>query len=207
MRVTKGGYEAGYKGASLLWGEEPGSLVQQLMRLPQASGLDQILDLGAGEGKNSAYFVRSGATVTAVEISHAAYQNGMRRWPEELQQVKWLGCDVRDFDFPQQYQVVLLYGICHCLENAAEVESLIEKAQGATELGGYHLFCAFDDGEHDMSAHPEFQPLLLPHEWYVERYRGWEHLVCQTDRLCETHPHNNIPHFHSLTRILAKRVM
>jgi hypothetical protein len=65
--------------------------------------------------------------------------------------------------------------------------------------------CAFNSRSQDLRAHPGFRPTLLDHASYERAFCGWN-LIESSDRdLVERHPHNDIEHSHSLTRILAQR--
>lgn len=71
--------------------------------------------------------------------------------------------------------------------------------------GAYNVICAFNVRRQELDAHPGFSPTLLSHEDYLAAYASWD-LVKESDSdLTETHPHNNLEHTHSMTRILARK--
>lgn len=200
-----GGYDDGYESTKCFWGTDPGSMVKWLcVFLGSVDGLS-ILDLGCGEGKNAAYLARRGAKVTAVDISFAALGNARDAWcPEEYEAVAWHCSDVRQFDFHQSsYDVVIMYGLLHCLATQEEIAHLVAKARLATRQGGHNILCSFNNRHQDLSGHPGFSPTLLPHSLYLNMYSGWNLLVATDEDLRESHTHNNIPHVHSLTRLVA----
>jgi tellurite methyltransferase len=195
-----GGYEEGYEGSSCLWGGEPGNLVRQLLEHTSVAGRE-VLDLGAGEGKNAYFLADRGAEVTAVELSAPAIENGQRRFGESAS-VKWVRSDVADFPLePKAAEIIVCYGLLHCLD---DISSEVRRFQGGTKPGGWHVICAFNDRFQDLSAHPGFRPTLLPHVAYLALYAGWEIVAASDLDLTETHPHNGITHTHSMTRILAR---
>lgn len=202
-----GGYDDGYSVCKCFWGQDPGSQLEWLAeQLPTLSGL-RILDLGCGEGKNAIYCARLGAQVTAIDVSEKALRNAKNNWPAtDYGKVKWIVQDAQLFDFRDgQYDIIIMYGLCHCLSEIGAVEGLLRRAQANTVRGGYNVLCAFNNRKHDLSAHSGFSPLLLPHEFYENLYSSWELLAISDADLFETHPHNNIPHFHSLTRAVTRR--
>lgn len=202
-----GGYDDGYSACPCFWGREPGSHVKQLTdMLPNLSGL-KVLDLGCGEGKNAVHCARLGAQVTAVDVSRHAINNARGIWPtDDYERIRWLVRDVEAFDFADgPFDVIIMYGLCHCLSGRDTVEGLVRDVQASTAKGGYNVLCAFNARSHDLSAHPGFSPLLLQHDFYTELYSSWHLLAVSDADLFETHPHNNIPHFHSLTRMIACR--
>lgn len=200
-----GGYDNGYKSCACFWGKEPGSMVKCLFRhIGNVSGLC-VLDAGCGEGKNAAYLAEGGASVRAIDVSELALANAHRVWGTTAR-VTWEQADIRCTSFQDEiYDIVIAYGVAHCLSTPQEIESTLRKLQKATKVGGYHAFCSFNRRAQDLSAHPGLTPCLVPHEFYLSLYSQWSLLVATDDDLVEVHPHNDIKHTHSLTRILARK--
>lgn len=201
-----GGYDFGYRNCDCFWGEEPGRLVVMLGEALGDFADLEVLDAGCGEGKNAVYIASLGGTVKAVDISAAALHNGKGRWGS-TRGIDWIVGDIRDGATPTgPYDVVVAYGLLHCLPTPGDVADVIGWLQRATRPGGYNVLCTFNDRGHDLRGHPQgFRPTLLPHAWYVDRYRGWEMIAASDEDLSEQHPPLGIPHVHSMTRILARR--
>lgn len=198
-----GGYEAEYAACDCFWGVEPGTFVRKLASLVKNfSGL-KVLDVGCGEGKNAAFLAGLGAEVTGMDISERALQHAKR--DHGTQSVKWVCADVSTQHFPEEYfDVIVAYGFFHCLSSADELHKVQLALSKATKKGGYHVVCSFNDRKHDLAAHPGFSPCLVPHDFYVRLYQDWIVEAASDDLLYEIHPHNLIPHHHSLTRLLAR---
>lgn len=200
---TTGGYDDGYEAVTGFWGTAPGSLVKEFLTSNNAAGL-RVLDIGAGEGKNAAAFARAGAIVEAVECSESAIRNGRKLFPSDP--ISWFHCDVLEMEYPKEsIDVIVSYGLTHCLPSETSARKLVAELQAALVSGGTFILVSFNSGSHDLSAHPGFRPLLLDHTWFVERFDGWHFESLSDSILFETHPHNNIPHHHSLTRLTAKK--
>jgi tellurite methyltransferase len=202
MTRCTGGYDDGYLSCSCFWGRSPGSLVtNHLQQIGTAKGL-KVLDLGCGEGKNANAYAEAGAHVTAVDCSIHAIENGLRAF--STADIDWIQSDahsyLREADL---FDVIIMYGLLHCLSSETEVVTLIDRALNKTRKGGTHIIAVFNNGPHDLSAHPGFKPLLLPHEFYVACYSDCQITSAVSSILKETHPHNEIEHFHSLTRLIA----
>lgn len=202
----RGGYDNGYEACPCFWGTKPGSLISLLEKHISKWNDLRILDLGCGEGKNAIHLARLGATVQAIDISNQAISNAQQAWRDK-ELVMWQVCDIRHLDFGNnQYDIVVLYGLLHCLTEQNEITQMVEQLQKATKSGGYHVVCAFNDRSQDLSAHPNFLPTLLSHDFYLNLYNNWE-ILYDTDRdLKESHPNNNIEHVHSMTRLISHKV-
>ena len=201
-----GGYEDGYRACPCFWGDMPGSLVARLVQEVRPSVRGRALDLGAGEGKNASYLAGAGYEVLAVELSEKAIRNGRRHF-RDLARLTWHHGDALSMRFPDHsFDFVVMYGLLHCLASREQVCRLVQHLQRATNPGGWHALVAFNNRSQDLTAHPGFVPLLLPHSFYQALYAGWRFDTVSDTDLCETHPHNGIPHTHSMTRILAQRV-
>src|SRR6266566_9555985 len=136
MRAPKfDGYDDGYRAVPCFWGRDAGSMVAiYLCQHPKGLGA-RVLDLGCGEGKNSAAFSRAGYTVDAVDCSTIALANGRRAFAES--HINWCEADVRDMVFANdRYDVIVAYGLFHCLSSISEIALVIRQLQKVTRPGG-----------------------------------------------------------------------
>ncbi len=198
------GYDEGYLKCQCFWGRAPGSLVRQyLSQSPSVEGF-RILDLGCGEGKNALAFAKAGAEITAVDSSEAALNNGQREMAHDS--IKWVNCDAETYlKSCDTFDIVIMYGLLHCLASTKQISALVDRALRKTRKGGYHFVVTFNDGPQDFRAHPGFFPTLAPHSYYLNLYRHQRILFEEDDLIQETHPHNAIPHHHSLTRLIVRK--
>lgn len=198
-----GGYDEGYRAITGFWGTSPSSVVVDFLSKNNVANL-RILDAGAGEGKNAAAFARLGAVVEAIECSAAAIKNGRLLFSQE--KIDWLHADITAVHIlAESYDVVVCYGLVHCMSSEKAALDLLAKTMAGVRRGGVFILASFNAGTHDLSAHPGFRPLLLPHQWFLDVFTGWHTDIATDSILFETHPHNQIPHHHSLTRILARK--
>jgi tellurite methyltransferase len=204
-KTMDGGYDIGYKSCACFWGREPGSMVKHLVHhIGNVSRLC-VLDAGCGEGKNATYLAERGALVRAIDVSELALSNAERAWRNAVN-VTWEQADIRSVPLQAEtYDIVVAYGLANCLPCHQDVESTLAKLQSATKVGGYHVFCSFNNRAQDLSAHPGLVPCLVQHEFFLSLYSQWSILIATDDDLEEVHPHNNIKHTHSLTRLLAQK--
>lgn len=187
-----------------MWGIEPASLIKRVLASREVSRTAKVLDLGCGEGKNAAALAGRGCDVIAVDCSAAALRNGQNAFAGVP--IRWVQDDVINFDCGRErYDLVIAYGLFHCLESVDQVASLIARMKVGTRSGGLNVVCSFNDRSHDLSAHPGMKPLLLAHPWYMAQYEDWEIELGTDSDLHESHPHNRILHHHSLTRLLVRK--
>jgi tellurite methyltransferase len=204
LNIYDGGYDDGYRACPCFWGIKTGSLITKFLEENSVEN-NRILDAGCGEGKNAVALADLGADVTALDCSEVALKNAQSAFGNNS--VHWHCTDVRNLDSPvEPYDVVVAYGLLHCMKSADEIASVVLRLQELTAVEGWNIICAFNDREHDLSAHPGFDPCLIPHSTYLSLYEGWELTFSSDEDLHETHPHNNIPHVHSMTRFIAKKV-
>ena len=200
----EGPYDEGYRKCDCFWGREPGSLIGRLLDEEKNVENWQVLDVGCGEGKNAHALAMRGCHVIAVDASRLALESARKAWSTDG--IDWRREDVRDSVWPDSYfDLIVAYGVLHCLRNAGEIANTVAALKRACRPAGYHLLCAFNDRQQDLSAHPGFSPCLLSHQSYIFLYRDWTILYCSDEDLREVHPHNGIPHSHSLTRLIARR--
>lgn len=204
--MINGGYEEGYSQCSCFWGTAPGSLIKILAELIEDFSNLNVLDAGCGEGKNAIYLASRGATVLAADISAAAINNGKRYFPS-YESVTWKVVDISDLSLPDHtFDIVIAYGLLHCLSSEHQVARVIARLQNATKKGGFHVICCFNSRYQDLRAHPGFNPILLPHQRIIDYYQNWELIYSNDSDLIERHPHNQIEHCHSMTRLITRRI-
>jgi SAM-dependent methyltransferase len=203
MKVVDGGYDDGYSACPCFWGSSPGSLVKVFLDNNHSLAGRAVLDLGCGEGKNANAFALAGASVDAVDCSELAISNGKRAFSNS--NINWILANaVEHLEACRCYDLVVMYGLLHCLSSARAVSDVIALALRKTFLGGSHIVVAFNDGPHDLSGHPNFHPTLVSHAFYCDQYKRQTVLSESDSILHETHPHNSIAHFHSISRLVAR---
>lgn len=203
--MKDGGYDIGYKKSKNFWGTKPGSLVLQLEKIVENFNGKRVLDLGCGEGKNSFYLAGKGCTVEAYDVSEYSISNAANLFGEN-KNVIIEQRDVLDLEIlEEKYDIIIAYGLFHCFENFGQVENVILKCLNGLKKGGFFILCAFNSRKQDLSAHENFNPILLTHEQYLSFFKE-NNVIFNTDEdLFETHPHNNIPHSHSMTRLIINK--
>jgi SAM-dependent methyltransferase len=205
--MADGGYDEGYLNSPCFWGHDPAAMVEEACALIRPASERLAIDLGCGEGKNAAAMAAAGFKVLAIDKSEAAVRNAITNHDADC--ITWLVSDLLAVCGPwERFQLAIATGSFHCLDTMAQVAQAIATLQRLTCGGGINVLYAFNDGPHDFGGHSaSFRPLLLPHDWYLSQYAsGWEVLRQSNLSQDDMHPHNNVPHHHSITRILARKL-
>lgn len=202
--MRDGGYGEGYEKCECFWGRAPAGYVSEALSLLGTGKGRFALDLGCGEGKNSAAMAAAGFHVTAIDKSHAAIANAKAAFGDSA--INWMVGDLLALQSHERtYDLVIATGSLHCLASVDEVNAAIGKMQAFTKPGGLNVLYAFDDGPHDLRGHSAgFAPILVSYAHYVRAYRNWEIIRSSSVVQPDVHPHNQIEHYHSITRLLAK---
>jgi 2-polyprenyl-3-methyl-5-hydroxy-6-metoxy-1,4-benzoquinol methylase len=199
-------YDEGYKVCPCFWGIGPAKLVRAVTSYFPTLEKVRVLDIGCGEGKNAYYLASLGAQVRGLDVSQLAIKHARALWPP-LPNLSWEVSDILQFGLSNlSYDVILATGPLHCLKDRTEIETVINRMKVATKQNGFNVISVFNNRFQDLSGHSSsFTPCLLSHEFYVGHYQGWD-IIHQSDSdLEDIHPHNNIPHRHSITRIMARQ--
>ena len=106
----------------------------------------KVLDLGAGEGKNSVFLATKGAEVVAVDTSAIALSRFDLQ--PDYESVKFkinpICQDVRLLDYdPNTFNVVVAYGIFHTFDNIDQIYDLVEKIWCWREKNVYLIMVTF----------------------------------------------------------------
>lgn len=205
MLKGKGQYDLEYAACSCFWGTKPGKFVKDITELISNGN---VLDLGAGEGKNTIYLAEKGFKVTAVEVSLHAVNNFNKRIAELDEQTKELikieKEDVLIFKTEEQYDLVIAYGLLHCLPSLTDASELVGKIKRWTRSGGLIVIVSFNDQIGVPEVQDYLEPTLLPINFLRDEFKDFQILRIENDIITETHPTSLIEHKHSLTRILVK---
>lgn len=202
-----GQYDSEYQNCSCFWGTSPGKYVELLLKYLKKG---TVLDLGAGEGKNSIFIAQQGMTVTAVDCSVPGLKNFKKRLDEMPLDIKnrisIINSDVKQYDPSQKFDAVIAYGLLHCLPSQNDIDALITKMKSWTIDGGYNVVVSFTPHIPVPESQNYLKPTFVIPRKLLSAYEDWRILHFEEDTITETHPTTNQSHSHSLCRLLAQRV-
>lgn len=206
MTKGLGQYDLEYRKCSCFWGIEPSKYVRML---PQNLAAGRVLDLGAGEGKNAIFLGSHGFEVVAVECSEYALAHFRARLRELKdgvgERLRIVQADVNKYAPEGEFDVVIAYGLLHCLSSVTAVHDVVRTMQGCTRLGGLNVVATFTSVLPVPDVHRYLEPTLLRQGELEGLYSRWEILSCENEILEEAHPTTQVLHKHSICRLMARK--
>ncbi len=145
---------------------DPSDIVVDLAGMLTAGS--SVLDLGAGQGRNSLYLASKGFDATAVDMEDSEIAILQRKNKEAKKKVKILQADIRKFVPEKQYDAVISNTVLHFF-TLPEIEKAIHVMKQATTKNGYNLITAYTD-----KNPPGKRPYLFKHDELKDFYKDWD---------------------------------
>jgi 2-polyprenyl-3-methyl-5-hydroxy-6-metoxy-1,4-benzoquinol methylase len=199
-----GGCDNRYRAASCVWGVDPDPVLDDLAAKMPLDGA-RVLDAGCGEGRHAAFLARQGASVLATDVSRLAVDRARALFPDPA--IQWECADLRALRPPaSSFDGVLLSSVVHWLRDETEVASVLRHLQAATKPGGWHALSAFNARHAYVRTTSDTRdPCLLPHDWFLARYDGWDLVRVSDTELTHEHTGHEERHTHAITELIAVR--
>src|SRR5260221_3061706 len=169
MKETVYKYQSEYENTNgCFWERSPAKFVKHFANL-SIIGVSNFttLDLGAGEGKNAVYLANLNANVIAIDtsltaLSRFSMQPNYNRCRERI---KIINDDIRNISYQEEtFDLIVAYGILHCLDSKEEIYSMIERIRKWLRQGGYFICATFTN----KIPVPEIQSYLKENSFLEE---------------------------------------
>ncbi|WP_018131517.1 methyltransferase domain-containing protein [Effusibacillus pohliae] len=194
-----------YLRAEYYWGKEPNRLATRFPDLVpenERSG-KKLVDLGAGEGRDSVFLAEQGFAVLAVDIAPAGLDKARRLADERNVRIETLEADVNDLILPELVDVLYSIGTLQYIEPQNRQRQFRHFKQ-RTAPGGLHVLFAFVE-------HPDVQPApdwgqneyLYARDELQSYYRDWE--TVDTYEFIFDCNSSHIPHRHAARVLIARK--
>ena len=168
----------------------------------------KVLDMGAGEGKNTIFLAKQGAYIDAVDLSKTALLRitNLPEYEKCHSQINLINEDILEFETTLLYDLVICYGLIHALPDREQALSVINKLKSFVKKGGYIIIATFNN----LLPPPSVQPYLKIDAFLNTRelnhlFNKWEILDYEENIITETHNTSKIEHQHSISRLIAKK--
>ncbi|MCR5511917.1 MAG: class I SAM-dependent methyltransferase [Lachnospiraceae bacterium] len=197
-------YEKWYEGEDYYWGTEPGSFLDELIKLCPCTPGKSVLDIGCGEGKDAVYMAEQGYSVTAFDLTENGIKKTVKLAASRGVEVDAYVDDINDFATDKQFDIVYSTGTVQYLFDENK-KDFFRKLEDITK----------PDGIVYINVFVEKSFLELPPDWDIEEkmWRSGELFTYFADwkfeRIDEVIFEDNsggIPHFHCMDTIICRKV-
>lgn len=130
-----------YSSRETPWGKNPDPLVEMA-----ATSLKKgtIVDIGAGDGRNSLFLAGQGFNVTGIDLSIEAIRRLNKHAARSGIHYSTEVSDISDYRFNKHFDNILCILVLHYLEHEEAVKT-IERMSNAVSLGGLIVLKSFTD--------------------------------------------------------------
>ena len=178
--------ERQYRQKKYYWGKEPSSLAQLTESyLPPSGSNPQLVDLGAGEGRDAVFFAELGFDVLAIDISPAGLKKATRLAAERELEIATLRADINNIQLRREPVVIFSSGALQFIRPDVRNRQF-SRFKATTRSGGLHAMFAFVDHP-DIPQAPDTTDDQIPFgrtelqsyydDWetvYSEEVRFWD---------------------------------
>ena len=166
---TAGFYNKLYRAQKNVYGTRPSDFVKQIPRIMRGG---RVLDLGAGQGRNSLFLTSHGFDVTAIDLSADGIEDIRQKATSWGMRINTQVSDVLEASFEGMYDVIICSYVLHHLSRDEAMQT-IARMQKHTKQGGFNIISAFmANGElfHSLQKKDLYFP---QHNKMKELYAGW----------------------------------
>lgn len=163
-----------------------------------------ILDVGCGEGRNSIFLAEQGHSVDAFDISEAGISKAKYLAGLKNVNVNFYVQDLREFEFSNDYDIILSHGVLHLPEMNVR-DAFIIKAQEHTRIGGYNVIGIFTNRLPATPDNAPFTKSLFDVGELLDKYKEWQIIHQLEGTFRDTHP-GDIHHEHAFETIIARKI-
>lgn len=167
MKEDRAKWDKRYKGDVCLYGQEAnGFLIDNIHLLPEG----RVLDIAAGEGRNSVFFAEHGYKVDAVDISEAGLKKAQRLAGEAGAEIHCIHADLETYRIQENaYDVIANFNYLQ--------RNLILQIKRGLKIGGAVIFETYLMDQTALSSGPKNPDHLLRHNELLGFFKDFRVLV------------------------------
>ena len=171
-------FEKEYEANLSYWGDEPSAIVRDYA---SRFHRDTVLDIGAGDGRNTLYLASLGFHVSALDVSKQGLRNLTNKAAQrELEgNVDTIHESIVDFDPAVKYDNIVTNFALHFV-GSGNIDPCLQKMVDLTHLGGLNIISDFtQNGPLAEAAAENYLTQSALHRFYQKR--NWEILHSMVD--------------------------
>ena len=143
-------------------------VVDLVVEAGEILGGGRVLDLGAGDGRNSLYLAEKGFEVVAVDFAETGIEKILAEAKEYGWAIKGVVSNVLKYEFEGEFDLVIATGLLHFLP-PREADELVERMKRHTRVGGLNVVGGL------VTEHPRRKLPNILREGKLKRlYSDWE---------------------------------
>lgn len=162
----------------------------------------QILDVGAGEGRNAIYLSEQGFNVDAFDISEKGIKKLNYLATKKGVYINSFICDVSNFIFCKQYDLIIAHGILQFIDNSIR-NKFIEQMKNFTKVGGYNIISVFTNTTEIPEDLKDLMIGVFKDGEIKTYYTKWD-VEYKSYSFNDEHE-NGIKHTHTANKIIAQK--
>lgn len=187
-----------YSNDACYWRLKPSKIVVEILKYKKSGN---VLDIGAGEGKNSIFLAKNGFNVTAVDVSKEAIKKLKEFALKENVKINILMEDIINFDFKEKYDIIISTAMLHFLRKE-DIDKVIKSIKENTKEEGLNAITVFTEENPNKNF-----PYLFKINELKEAYNDWE-VIRYKEFITplEKHGEKGEWHSHEIAVIIVKKV-
>ena len=132
------------KSSEVSWYQQEPKTSLELILLIHPSKDASIIDVGGGDSRLVDKLLQLGfQNITVLDISANALERAKERLGKRAQLIKWIECDVRNFDSDDQYDIWHDRALLHFLTSDEDLKNYVELTKRHVKTGGYLIISTF----------------------------------------------------------------
>jgi len=168
-----------YRANPGMYGEQPSEAAQHAAALFRSAGAVEVLELGAGHGRDAMFFARSGFTVCATDFSaFGLEQLCATAQGEGLDTVKTIVHDVRDpLPLPDASVDAVFAHMLLCMAlSTKEIVAIVDEVRRVVRPGGLFVYTVRHTGDAHFGAGTSYGDDIYEHGGFAVHFFS-RHLV------------------------------
>lgn len=185
-----------------------GKPTELVIKLADSLSSGNVLDLGAGDGRQALYLASKGFAVTAVDLSQAGLNKLQSLAQQQGVRIQTELADLHTWTIAEEYNAILAIAVLQHLQHTATLR-LLEDMKLHTAPGGMNALTVFTkSGDRYALDQTEDPGAFYPEDnWLKQFYSDWEiieHDLITTSEI-RTNPATGLPLQNTVERLLARK--